>query len=125
MTDDPAPQRLTKEADLSRAIQIALCARGHRVWRNNVGLLFDARGKAVRYGLATGSADLIGITRQEGRFLSIEVKLPGRKPTRQQQRWRAMVIEMGGVAGVAHSVEEAVEIAEDNAAPRKLEVNWR
>jgi hypothetical protein len=70
---------------------------------------------------ATGSADLIGITRQEGRFLSIEVKLPGREPTRQQRRWRAMVIEMGGVAGVAHSVEEAVEIAEDNAAPRKLE----
>ena len=101
-----------KEADLSRAIQVALSARGHRVFRNNVGLLFDARGQAVRYGLGTGSSDLIGLAKG-GRFVSLEVKLPGKKPTKQQQLWLQMVLDMGGIAGVARSVEDAVALVEE------------
>ncbi len=116
-----------KEADLSREIQIALSARGHRVFRNNVGmgwagtlaagypkngsvLLLNAR--PLHAGLATGSHDLIGIA-WGGRFLSIEVKLPGKKTTKQQNNWLDMVQRVGGRAGVARSIEDAIRIAEE------------
>ncbi len=102
-----------KEADLSRTIQIALCARGHRLWRFNVGLLHTPDGRPIRIGVK-GASDLIGIA-WGGRFLSIEVKRPSNKkpPTKRQEDWIAMVIKVGGRAGVARSIEEAIKIAEE------------
>jgi hypothetical protein len=59
--------------------------------------------------LCVGSSDLIGIT-ATGRFLAIEVKRPGNKPTPEQRAFIAFVRSFGGVAGVCHSVEEFVEL---------------
>lgn len=64
-------------------------------------------GRFIRFGLCPGSADLIGFTRQ-GRFLAIEVKLPGRRPTVLQQAFLNTVNACGGLAFVAHSVEETL-----------------
>ena len=101
------------EADLMRSIMRA-CSHGTvRLIRNNVGKLPDRLGRYVTYGLGIGSSDLIGINMQAygmGRFVAIEVKLPGQKPTQAQQDFIDMVLSLGGQAGVAHSVEEAVEI---------------
>lgn len=88
-----------------RALQIAATERGARLWRNNVGVLLDARGNHVRYGLATGSSDLIGLT-SAGVFLSVEVKSPRGRTTPEQDAWLDMVRRMGGVAGVCRSVED-------------------
>ena len=101
------------EADLMRLI-LRVCSNGTvRLFRNNVGKLPDAQGRWVTYGLGVGSSDLIGVSMRAngiGRFVAIEVKVPGKKATTAQQDFIDMVIAMGGQAGVAHSVEEAVEI---------------
>lgn len=41
-----------------------------------------------------------------GRFLAIETKRPGQKPTAAQLRFLGMVQEAGGLALVAHDVTE-------------------
>lgn len=101
-----------------------------RVFINPTGkaCFTSATGKKywVSYGLAAkGSSDLI-IIKQEvitqdmvgqtiGRFCAIELKAPGSDNTekeraKHQQNFIDKVIEMGGLAGRAKSVEEAVEI---------------
>ena len=62
----------------------------------------------VRFGLCPGSADLIGI--YKGRFVAMEVKLPGQKPRPDQVRFLQHVEDMGGIAGVVTSVEDALEL---------------
>ena len=101
------------EADIVRSIMLALSKGTVRLWRNNVGKLPDAQGRWVTYGLGVGSSDLIGVSMQAngiGRMVAIEVKAPGKKATTAQKDFIDCVIAMGGQAGVAHSVEEAVEI---------------
>lgn len=87
------------------------CSRGSvRLWRNNVGAMTNNDGRLVKYGLCTGSADLIGIQQLPsglGRFVALEVKRPGGRATQEQIKWLAMVREMGGIAEIVHSVEEA------------------
>lgn len=104
---------VTTESDLMRSIMLE-CSRGTvRLLRNNVGRLRNERDQYVTYGLGIGSSDLIGVNMQAngmGRFVAIEVKLPGQKPTDAQQKFIDMVRAMGGQAGVAHSVQEAKDI---------------
>jgi hypothetical protein len=45
-----------------------------------------------------------------GRFLAIEVKRPGGKPTPEQQQFMDMINQAGGLAFVAHSIEEVAEV---------------
>jgi hypothetical protein len=112
---------MTSEADLMRSIMRECSVGTVRLFRNNVGRfpagLFNDRaekvGRWVTYGLGIGSSDLVGINMRTdgiGRFIAIEVKQPGKHATQEQQDFINMVRAMGGQAGVAHSVEEAVEI---------------
>ena len=78
------------------------------LWRNSVGTFKTQDGKWVQAGLPPGSADLIGIC--NGRFVAIEVKLPGQKPRPDQVQFLEHVKKMGGIAGVATSPEEAIAI---------------
>lgn len=55
-----------------------------------------------------GVSDIIGI--YKGRFLAIEVKKPGAKPTNHQWNFLKAVHENGGIALVARSVEDVAEI---------------
>lgn len=97
------------ETPLMREIMLAASAAGHRLWRNNVGVLQDARGQWIRFGLATGSSDLIGIQRNSGKFLSIEVKPGPRSRWRPEQvAWLNLIDGMGGIAAVATTIEEAM-----------------
>lgn len=102
------------EAAVQADIRLAASQRGDLVlWRNNSGALTDDSGRLIRFGLGNDSAqankrlksaDLIGIHRGSGRFVSIEVKRPGWKHSdaserdRAQAAWAATVAAMGGVA---------------------------
>lgn len=97
------------EADLTRACQLEATRIGARLMRNNVGCLPDVRGVPVHFGLGIGSSDLIGWC-PDAVFLAIEVKLPGRKPTREQARFIEAVRMAGGRAGVAYSVQDVARI---------------
>lgn len=98
-----------KEANLQKQIMMALSDAGAIVWRNNTGVLPDKRGIPVRFGLCPGSSDLIGIC-PDGRFLAIEVKTPKGKATEAQERFISAVRATGGRAGVARSVNDALDI---------------
>lgn len=78
------------------------------LWRNNTGMLIDQRGQRVAFGLSVGSSDLVGVLSPHGRFIALEVKRPGSKPTKEQQQWLALIRTMGGFAAVVTSEEEAL-----------------
>jgi hypothetical protein len=77
-------------------------------------------GRPVQFGLARGSADLIGyrtititpemVGQQVAVFASIEVKTPTGRIRPEQQAWLDTIQAAGGIAGVARSVEDALRI---------------
>lgn len=85
------------------------CADIAMLFRNNTGKLQDRLGRWVTFGLFVGSSDIVGL-RKDGRFIAIEVKVPGKKPTADQIKFINSVQRFGGNAGVATSVEEARKI---------------
>jgi hypothetical protein len=99
------------EAQISAAIRLALGADPTLVlWRNNVGIAEHWNGKGVdtvRYGLAPGSADFVGVLLPAGRFIALEIKSPTGRATPEQVNWLALVRRMGGFAAIVRSVDEA------------------
>lgn len=117
------------ETDLQQRIRLALGTQPHlRIFRNQVGSLPDPRtGRLVTFGLAKGSADLIGwrtitigpehIGQRIAVFTSIEVKTPTGRLTPAQHAWLGAVHSAGGVAGVARTVGDALRIVTSSAQP--------
>ena len=108
------------EQTIQQHIRLA-CSRGScRLFRNNVGTLRDINGRPVQFGLCTGSADLIGWTSRTitpemvgstvAVFTSIEVKTPTGRVRPEQQAWMDAVAAAGGIAGIARSVGEAMDL---------------
>lgn len=77
--------------------------------------------RMIEAGLVEGSADIIGIG-EGGWFIAIEVKTGKAKPTERQRRFVDMVKRMGGIAGVARSVEDVDQILGEMYEPAKQEV---
>jgi hypothetical protein len=110
------------ETDIQQRIRLAVGTRSDlRLFRNNTGTLPDPRtGRPVQFGLARGSADLIGwrtvtitpemVGQHIAVFTSIEVKTTTGHLTPAQQAWMGTVRTAGGIAGVARSVRDAEEI---------------
>ena len=114
------------ETTLQQQIRLALGARADtRLFRNQAGALPDPRtGRLVTFGLARGSADLIGwhtvvvtpemVGQRIAVFTSIEVKTPTGRLTPAQHAWLGAVRSAGGIAGVARSVTDALAILKDS-----------
>lgn len=119
------------ETDLQQRIRLALGLRPDlRLYRNQVGQLPDPKtGRPVQFGLARGSADLIGwrtvvvtpemVGQRIAVFTSIEVKTPTGRLTPAQHNWQAAVRSAGGIAGVARSIGDALQIVSDLSQPSK------
>lgn len=97
-----------KETILMREIMIALSGAGCFVLRTNAGTFYDSRGNRVKIGFA-GLSDLVGCT-SKGRFFAIEVKMPKENPRQDQKEFLEAMRQSGAIAGVAHSVKEALEL---------------
>ena len=107
------------ETILQQRIRLAVGTNPEaRIFRNQVGSLPDPRtGRLVTFGLARGSADLIGwrtITVTQAMvgtrlavFTSIEVKVPTGRVRPEQQSWLEAVQGAGGIAIIARSVPDA------------------
>lgn len=97
------------EGALSDAIRLALASEpGLVLWRNNCGMAEHWSGRTVTrvvYGLAPGSADLVGLL--AGRFVALEIKTATGRVTPAQRAWLDLVSRSGGFAAVVRSVEEA------------------
>lgn len=99
-----------KESAIQTRIRLAVGSMPDvRLWRNNTGVLKDSRGVPIRFGLAVGSADLIGLLAPTGRLISLEVKTARGKTTQAQDDWADIVRSMGGFAATVRSAEDAVE----------------
>ena len=102
------------ENDIQSEIRKSLCRGKSRMFRNNVGCI-----NGVRFGLCTGSGDLIGFNVVEvtpemvgskvAIFTSCEVKAEGKKilAGSPQEKWLNMINRFGGIAIQATSVKEA------------------
>ena len=105
------------EQSIQQHIRLRCSTGPVRLFRNNTGTLRDQRGRPVTFGLAKGSADLIGWTTRTitadmvgqriAVFTSIEVKAPTGRVSPEQRQWLEAVQAAGGVAGVVRSVEDA------------------
>lgn len=124
-----------REQSIQQRIRIAHSRGPVRLWRNNVGCAWT--GKTIRitpknyaiiarqlspgdivikmpriinFGLCSGSADLVGVKRLRsglGRFVALEIKRPGVRVDKHQAQWLAFMRNMGAIAEVVHSEEEA------------------
>lgn len=82
------------------------------LWRNHVGQLRDEDGRTHRFGLAVGSADLVGILRPSGRLIALECKSATGRVRPEQRVWLQVVRDFGGFACVVRSPEEALAAVE-------------
>ena len=114
------------ESDAQARIRLAAAQQGYDLYRNNVGVLLDATGRPVRFGLANDSpqlnkvlksGDLIGwrsfvvtpewVGHRIAQFVSAECKRPGWRLLPSDDRghaqlaWARLVERAGGHAGFA------------------------
>jgi len=99
-----------KEYQLQK--QILDYLKAHRIfhWRVNTGVAkyqYKSVERMVRFG-TPGISDIIGI--HQGRMFAIEVKVGNNKTTQLQELFLKNIIDNGGIALVAYSLEDVIEI---------------
>lgn len=99
------------ETALIHEVMKAISAKGHKIFRTNVGKVRMRDGRWFDTGLPKGYSDLCG-TKKGGRAFYIETKLHPRKPTKEQVQFLLTMIKTGAIGGVAYSAEEALKIIE-------------
>lgn len=94
------------EKDIQRVLLTYLrSVLGWPVVRINSGGM--RRGKSFyRFNDTAGVSDIVGLIPPAGRFLAIEVKRPGGRPTEQQRQWLDAVRAAGGVGLVVTGLDD-------------------
>ena len=112
------------EKDIEKSILQALDMHPNVfVWKQNTTGMYDptaGKFRALRGFSKVGISDILMVTAPEGRFGAIEVKTPQRAKamqklhgfpcTPEQNYFIERILLMGGFAGVATSLEEAMQI---------------
>ena len=96
----------TPEGILKSAVIAALPLVGVRAWHTPAGTRNGGRTRMAK----KGTVDIIGWRLSDARFVAIETKVKPRKATEEQLAFIAAVKSAGGIAGVAYSVQEALDI---------------
>jgi len=118
---------MNEETRLQRLIMVALSKEGHSVFRNETGRFWTgkpihkdgqtvtlANAMMIPVGLCVGSCDIIGIQAGTGRFFGIEVKTKKGRASKEQLNYIDHVQKMGGIAGIARSPKEALDLLNNN-----------
>lgn len=109
------------ERNIQQDIRLALSKNGSKIFRNNCGGFKDQTGRWVTFGVANpGGSDLIGWTpvtitpdmvgKKIAVFTAIEVKSASGKIRPEQTNFIDRVKIDGGMAGVARSTDDALQI---------------
>jgi len=102
---------MKREQNIQKLIMLALTEAGCIIWRNNVGSYTTVEGHFIRYGVGgVGGSDLVGIHKPTGKFIAVEVKTSKGKPSAAQLNFIEQVRAAGGIAGIARSVQEALDL---------------
>lgn len=102
---------MNPETKLQNRIIAALNARGHFARNHTVGQFYTKYGAIVHVGIH-GESDIDGFRRGDAKAYFLEVKLPGYKPRPDQYAFLDAMKRMGAIAGWCTSVEEAINIVE-------------
>lgn len=98
------------ETDIQNKIRVALSDYGI-VLRLNNGNYKTLDGRHIKSGLPPGTSDLLFIG--NGQIAFIEVKTPKGKVSPEQLMFIERIKELGHKAGIARSVEEAINIIKE------------
>jgi hypothetical protein len=130
---------MNKETNLQNQIRVGIqdqIGSNIRTYRNNTGEAWQGKSsrtslghvvienpQRVKYGLKKGSSDLIGIYQIEitpemvgkkiGIFTAIEIKTEKGVVSKEQKDFINTINKLGGIAGTARSVEDAVGLIND------------
>lgn len=130
---------MNKETNLQKQIRVGIqeqIGSNIRTYRNNTGEAWQGKSsrtslghvvienpQRVKYGLKKGSSDLIGIYQIEitpemvgkkiGIFTAIEIKTEKGVVSKEQKDFINTINKLGGIAGTARSVEDAVGLIND------------
>ena len=102
-----------RETDIVRACLDWFAAMRILAWRSNSGgVMGEYKGKKrfVRFNSAPGMSDICAVYR--GRFIAVEVKMPGKHSTPEQIRFQNAVAAAGGLALEVHSTDELAKAME-------------
>lgn len=102
---------MNTETTLMHEIMVALSSRC-RIFRINVGTFKTADGRWITTGVPAGFSDLFGIRNGDGKAVFIEVKTKRGKATDAQLKFIEAMRNRGALAGIARSVQDALEIVE-------------
>lgn len=112
------PKQRKKKKATEKTIETAILTYlsylpGCFAWKNNSTGIYDpVRGcyrKNKNKFAINGVSDILGI--YKGRLLAIEVKrLSSDKPTQEQEQFLERVRKLGGISGVARSIDDVREI---------------
>ena len=97
------------EHTIQNEIRVALTENGYTVFRANVGKVKTADGRWFDTGLPKGHPDLYGF-RPDGKIFYIEVKNANGRVRPEQKQFIQTVKARGALAGIARSVEDALDI---------------
>lgn len=98
------------ERALQNQIILALSKAGCLAWNNDTGAVKCSRtGRYIKYGLAVGSSDIVGIC-PDGISLFVEVKTPTGRASKEQRDFIAACRRNGARAGIARSIEDSIRI---------------
>lgn len=109
------------ETLIVKKILLALSSSGTMAFRNNTGAYKSAAGHFIKYGVGgAGGSDILGLTpititqemigKRVAVFTAIEAKTKTGKATEQQKNFISAIKKQGGIAGVARSEDDALEI---------------
>ena len=76
--------------------------------RINTHGVYDAKNQTYRklQGQAKGTSDIIGMQKGTGRFIAIEIKIGADSLSPEQHEFLNDVSEGGGIAMIAHSLDD-------------------
>ena len=97
------------EHTIQNEIRVALTENGYTVFRANVGKVKTVDGRWFDTGLPKGHPDLYGF-RPDGKIFYIEVKNANGRVRPEQKQFIQTVKARGALAGIARSVEGALDI---------------
>ena len=102
------------ESEIQSEILLEVSKRGHRMWRTNAGRAKSRNGGVIKL-MPAGYPDVTGFRKSDGKFVVIEVKKPSGRLSKNQKKFRDMIIEQPVIYGVARSAKEAIDIIENGA----------
>ena len=99
---------MNAETALQNKIIVALCENGCFAVNHTVGDFFTKYGSLVSVG-KPGESDIWG-HRPDGKAFYLEVKMPGKKPRRDQLEFIEAMKNSGAIAGWCTTIPEALNI---------------